>query len=304
MPARRRFRHGDLRVGERRAADARQIDPHDAVLARATGAGDPPRRFQLGCVALPVIDRQRMADEALLSAPSRARSPNRALPTAAPRPRTEPRFTVPRYLPGTLPHRYLCSWIWNRTGRRSSRIQSASSRAGSCSWLGENSTVQTRGSPSSRSLLATPLVVAAAADHELDQVVGRKPRQLVIAVARLFARARRLDVHDLDDARIDILRGTSRHWSRATPVARIAQSLQQRRAVFLRQRLSARDADILRRRTPRRARESRRAPTTHRHETRKRCRSTGTAAGSQSGARTPWGFLRCPPLPAGSGRFR
>src|SRR5205823_7511743 len=50
---------------------------------------------------------------------------------------------------------------------------------------------------------ATPLVVAAAADHEFHQVPRAQPRQLLIAVAAFLARTRRLDVDDFGHPRID-----------------------------------------------------------------------------------------------------
>src|SRR6266705_2016157 len=45
-------------------------------------------------------------------------------------------------------------------------------------------------------LAATPLVVAAPADHELHQVPRAQPRQLLIAVAVFLAGTGRLDVDD------------------------------------------------------------------------------------------------------------
>ena len=54
--SRGRFRHLDPRVGERGAADARQIHAHDAMLTHPQRSGDAARGPQLGHVALAVID--------------------------------------------------------------------------------------------------------------------------------------------------------------------------------------------------------------------------------------------------------
>ncbi len=141
------LRDRDRSIRQRRAADAGQIDAHDPMLARTQRPGNSHRRVELRSVPLTVVDRERIALEALL-----ARDGQRGGRVEAAGKQHDRRCGTPWscYFPGTLPHRYLCSWIWKRTGSRSSRIQSASCRAGSCSWLGENSTVQRPARPSSR----------------------------------------------------------------------------------------------------------------------------------------------------------
>ena len=141
---------------------ARQVD---AMIRCSTARRVPwPRAcgLELGAVALTVVDTQRVAGEAVRP---RDGERGRGIETAReqddcalgqrPSPHPLPCHRrwgqTPRlgsdsndrkrergqcYLPGTLPQRYLCSWIWNRTGSRSARIQFASSTAGSCSWLG------------------------------------------------------------------------------------------------------------------------------------------------------------------------
>src|SRR2546423_7042676 len=93
-------------------------------------------------------------------------------------------------------------------------------------------------------LAATPLVVAAPADHELHQVPRAQPRQLLIAVAVFLAGTGRLDVDDPRHARID---APERH--RATgfqrdPQAGIAQHGQQLRAALLRQGFASGHTDV------------------------------------------------------------
>src|SRR6266436_10080522 len=56
-------------------------------------------------------------------------------------------------------------------------------------------------------LLPTPLVVAAAADDELHEILGAQLRELVIAIAVLFPRARGFHVHDSHYTRVDARQG-------------------------------------------------------------------------------------------------
>src|SRR5579863_291257 len=104
-------------------------------------------------MALAVVDGERVALEPLLASDGQR---GRRVETTRDEDDSPMRRhgypTLPAYLPGTLPQRYLCSWICRRTGKRSATIQSASCRAGSCSWLGEKSTVQRPSRPSSRIL--------------------------------------------------------------------------------------------------------------------------------------------------------
>src|SRR6185295_7365192 len=97
-----------------------------------------------------------------------------------------------------------------------------------------------------RDLLATPLIVRAIADDELDLFFRTQQRQVLVAVPLLFARARRLHVDHTDNARVH-----SRERHRTTgldgyAVVRVAQPYQQRQAVLLGQRFAAGDADVTR----------------------------------------------------------
>src|SRR6185437_277453 len=91
---------------------------------------------------------------------------------------------------------------------------------------------------------AAPLVVAAVADHELDEVPSAEPRELLITVARLLPGPRRFDIDDPYDTLVNSLErhGTARLDRDAAP--RIAELSQKSEAAFLRQRLAARHADI------------------------------------------------------------
>src|SRR3984893_263116 len=88
-------------------------------------------------------------------------------------------------------------------------------------------------------LAATPLVVAAAADHELDQVPRAQPRQLLIAVAPFLAGTRRLDVDDFRHTRIDTRERHGAAGFQRDPQAGIAQQGQQLRAALLRERFAS-----------------------------------------------------------------
>ncbi len=129
--------HGDGPIRECRAADVGQIDTHHTMLAHAETARDGGRGVELDFVALTVGHRQGVTLETLLARQARAPSRNRVRRTATP-----PRASPSVYFPGMLPQSTLCSWSWKRTGNRSARIQSASCRAGNCSALGENNTLQ------------------------------------------------------------------------------------------------------------------------------------------------------------------
>src|ERR1700726_2502625 len=88
-------------------------------------------------------------------------------------------------------------------------------------------------------LLATPLVVAAAADHELDQVPRAQPRQLLIALPPFLARTRRLDVDDFRPTRIDTRDRPGAAGFQRDPQAGIGQQGQQLRAALLRERFAS-----------------------------------------------------------------
>src|ERR1700726_1598133 len=83
-------------------------------------------------------------------------------------------------------------------------------------------------------LAATPFVVAAAADHELDQVARAQPRQLLIAVAAFLARTRRLDVDDFRHTRIDARERHRAAGLQRDPQAGIAAKAQDLRDKLLR----------------------------------------------------------------------
>ena len=121
-----RLGHRDRAVGERRAADSGQVHLHDAVLTHPQRGGDAARGLKLGHVALAIVDRQRVAGEALRRGD---RERGGGIEAAG----EQYHGARVAHFPGTLPHRYLWSWIWKRTGKRSARIQSASSRAASSS---------------------------------------------------------------------------------------------------------------------------------------------------------------------------
>ena len=63
----RRFRHGDRAVGQRRAANATEVDAHGAMLGCPQGTGDALGGVQFRTVALTVIDAQRVALEAIVA---------------------------------------------------------------------------------------------------------------------------------------------------------------------------------------------------------------------------------------------
>ncbi len=67
MPPLGAFGHRDARIGQRRAADAGQIDAHDPMFTRAQGRGDSPCRVEFGAVALSVVHAQGVAFEAARS---------------------------------------------------------------------------------------------------------------------------------------------------------------------------------------------------------------------------------------------
>ena len=71
--------------------------------------GDARGRLELGVMTLTVEAAQRVAMEAFLACDRERRRR-----IESPR---QQHYARARHLPGTLPHRYLCSWIWNRTGR-------------------------------------------------------------------------------------------------------------------------------------------------------------------------------------------
>src|SRR5690606_18689154 len=89
-----------------------------------------------------------------------------------------------------------------------------------------------------------PLVIAAARDHELQRVGGGQERQILEPVPRALAGAGRLDVDDAADARIDDGDVVGASGLETYGVSGIAQSLEQRRAARLRERLAAGHADV------------------------------------------------------------
>src|SRR6185503_9261066 len=84
-------------------------------------------------VPLTVVERQRMA---FVAASTRNCERRRRIEAA----REEHHGAHHRQRPGTLPQSTLCSCTCKRTGKPSSRIQSARVPAGSSSWLGEKNT--------------------------------------------------------------------------------------------------------------------------------------------------------------------
>ena len=236
-------------IGERRAADAGQIDVHHAVLARAERAADRGARPQ----ARPRGAGRRRPTARSTRGPARARSrarwPNRVRRRAAPRRASSCSSSRAHCPTGT------CGAGSGSAPAAGPRGSSRRARAPAIARaLGENSTVQRCGSCSSASCVAAPLVVGAIADHELDLVVGvaaaRAPRSGCAAPRRSPASSRRRPDH----ARIHLRQrhgaaGLERHRKPA-----IAEAREQRQAVLLRQRLAAGDAHVARRESRTRAR--------------------------------------------------
>ena len=59
----------DRAIGERRAAELREVDLDDPMLGRTVARCDPLRRGKLGAVALAVVDREAKALEAFAARP-------------------------------------------------------------------------------------------------------------------------------------------------------------------------------------------------------------------------------------------
>src|SRR5262245_20343480 len=100
--------------------------------------GDALGRSELRLMALTVVDAERVAIHALLA---RYRERRGRVEASG----QQDDGTLRRHgdhRPGVSPHSTLCSWSWKRTGRRSSRIHCARSRASTWPKLGLNSTVQ------------------------------------------------------------------------------------------------------------------------------------------------------------------
>ena len=160
---------------------------NDADTRRAAASSD--------AMPLAVVERQRMA---LVAARARNRERRRGIEAA----REQDDGAAHRQRPGTLPQSTLCSCTCKRTGKRSSRIQSASVPAGS-------SLVARREEHGARQRMlrddvARPFVVGAVADDDLHGVVRRQKLEILPAIAMRLLRARRLEVDDARDARIDV----------------------------------------------------------------------------------------------------
>ena len=95
--------------------------------ATPSAARDVARRLDLARVDLPVADRQRVELEAVARAPSRRRCRSRARRSAgADCLRLHRTPHALSHAPASAPQMYLCTCSCSRTGRRSSRIHSAS----------------------------------------------------------------------------------------------------------------------------------------------------------------------------------
>ena len=123
--------------------------------------------------------------------------------------------------PGSSLHRILCSCSWKRTGRRSARIQSASSRGASCA------VAPARTAPCS----VRPARVRRARRAPIRSRRGRRCTNLIWScaqqmgeirpqVARALAGTRRLQIDDLAHARIDLGDVESRRRFPARPRSR------------------------------------------------------------------------------------
>ena len=195
MPAPGALGHRDRGIRQRRAADAGQVHAHDAMLARAERTRDARRAaVELGCMALAVVDRERVALEALRagdrehrggieSAGEQHHRACRRLPLASLLPRARCPTGTCGAGSGSAPA------AGPRGSSRRARARAAARGSG------EKSTRAARVSPSSRTLRAAPLVVGAVADDELHLIL-RETRELLVAVARLLPGAGRLHVHD------------------------------------------------------------------------------------------------------------
>jgi len=89
-----------------------------------------------------------------------------------------------------------------------------------------------------------PFIILPVADDELDLVGAAQRYDVRITVALHFARARRLQVHHLDDARIDAGDIECPAGLKRDAVTGITQLPQQRQAGLLRQRLAPGHRDI------------------------------------------------------------
>src|SRR5262249_16426251 len=95
-----------------------------------------------------------------------------------------------------------------------------------------------------------PLLVAAIADHELHLIVGGELGELAVAVAPLLARAGRLDVDDLDDARIDLGEGHGAAGLERDAESRVTHAFKEPEAALLRERPAAGPAYVARAKPP------------------------------------------------------
>ena len=88
-----------------------------------------------------------------------------------------------------------------------------------------------------------PVVVIARGEDELQLVARSQQIEIFPAVFRRFAGARRLEIDDARDTRIDAADVERTTGFERNRVAGIAQGGQQRQTVLLRQRFAAGDAD-------------------------------------------------------------
>src|SRR5262245_32356172 len=141
---------------ECRAANRRQRDVQLEMTRHAERGGDTPCSFDLADVHLSVANRQyvpvvpvgRRHRAGRIRVETATQQQHRAFHRSSlvviERSREHAPGALdkrPPYTPRTsAPHMYLCAWSCSRTGRRSARIQAASSRALMTPWTGENST--------------------------------------------------------------------------------------------------------------------------------------------------------------------
>src|SRR5215470_6277115 len=94
---------------------------------------------------------------------------------------------------------------------------------------------------------AAPFVIAAVADHELNEIMSAEARELFVTITPFLARAGRLDIDDLDHSWVDLCQRHRAARLERHPQARIAQRGEKRDATLLRERFASGNADVTRR---------------------------------------------------------
>ena len=199
--------------------------------------------------------------------------------------------------PGTSPQRTLWSWRPRRIGRPQSRTH-AGQIGGRQRLPGRRerhdvAAVQiarrTNSSAQSKSRRS--------ASTNFNSSCGRQALEILRQVGVLHAASRRLDVHDLDDARIDPVERRRGLPSRGAPSARFQQAVHQGIHAVLLERLAARDLDEVGAEGEHALGPPRRPSSRRRRGRRRRCRTRRNAARSPSAGRTRRAGRRASTLP-------